>query len=206
MTAPRLIKSIGRSFLRLALFLIPLVLVCFALSPAAQAKDHPTPTPTPTPTATPSGRSVTTVLGSGPVVAPVIFTVLPGLSMTIILTTDTVAWIPRERSGLQVRALSLKRANLRRKWSTIRKSALSVFHDQPSRFTAWRLFVSCIKRSHTLKSPACSCVSITLPKRQLKLPGDHQAVPDSRGEVSDRRSRRFAKQKGVTDETNSFVA
>src|SRR3954469_22884497 len=49
MTALPLIKSIGRSFSRLGLFLIPLVLVCFALSPAAQAKDHPTPTPTPTP-------------------------------------------------------------------------------------------------------------------------------------------------------------
>jgi hypothetical protein len=49
MTVLHLKKSIGRSSSRLALFLIPLVLVCFALSQAAQAKDHPTPTPTPTP-------------------------------------------------------------------------------------------------------------------------------------------------------------
>ncbi len=40
--------------------------------------------------------------------------------------------------------------------------------------------------SNSLNLPACSCVSITLPKRQLKLPGDHQAVRDSRGGVSDR--------------------
>ena len=37
MTTPRLIKSIGRSPLRLALLLIPLVFACFALSPRAQA-------------------------------------------------------------------------------------------------------------------------------------------------------------------------
>ena len=49
MTVLHLIKSISRSPLRLALLLIPLVFACFALSPAAQAKDHPTPTPTPTP-------------------------------------------------------------------------------------------------------------------------------------------------------------
>jgi hypothetical protein len=36
----------------------------------------------------------------------------------------------------------LKRANLRRKWSAISKAALSAFHNQPSRFTARRLFVS----------------------------------------------------------------
>jgi hypothetical protein len=48
MTTPRLIKSIGRSSSWLALLLLPLVFACFALSPAAQAKDHPTPTPTPT--------------------------------------------------------------------------------------------------------------------------------------------------------------
>jgi hypothetical protein len=41
----------------------------------------------------------------------------------------------------------LKRANLRRKWSTIPKAAphlnkAAAFHNQPSRFTAWRLFVS----------------------------------------------------------------
>ena len=53
MTTPRPIKSIGRSPSRLAVFLVPLVLVCFALSPVAQAK-HPTPTPTPTPTSTPA--------------------------------------------------------------------------------------------------------------------------------------------------------
>jgi hypothetical protein len=34
----------------------------------------------------------------------------------------------------------LKRANLRRKWSTIPKQ--QHFANQPSRFTAWRLFVS----------------------------------------------------------------
>jgi hypothetical protein len=34
----------------------------------------------------------------------------------------------------------LKRANLRRKWPTIRKAV--AFHNQPSHFTAWRLFVS----------------------------------------------------------------
>ena len=38
---------------------------------------------------------------------------------------------------------SLKRANLRRKWSTIPKAAQAAFHNQPSRFTVWRLFVSC---------------------------------------------------------------
>jgi hypothetical protein len=48
----------------------------------------------------------------------------------------------------------LKQANLRRKWSTIPKAA--AFHNQPSRFTAWRLFVSVAHGS--LKSPACSCV------------------------------------------------
>jgi hypothetical protein len=32
-------------------------------------------------------------------------------------------------------------ANLRRKWSTILKAALAAFHNQPSRFTMWRLFV-----------------------------------------------------------------
>jgi hypothetical protein len=110
MTAPRLINSIGRSSSRLALFLIPLVFACFALSPAAQAKDHtPTPTPSPTssptpsptPTATPSGQSVNTVLGSGPVVAPAFFTALPGLSMTITLTTDTVVYITTD-GGVQV--------------------------------------------------------------------------------------------------------
>ena len=37
MTTLRLIKSIGRSPLRLALLLIPIVFACFALSPAAQA-------------------------------------------------------------------------------------------------------------------------------------------------------------------------
>jgi hypothetical protein len=37
MTTPRLIKSIGRSSSRLTLFLIPLVLVCFALPIGAQA-------------------------------------------------------------------------------------------------------------------------------------------------------------------------
>jgi hypothetical protein len=35
----------------------------------------------------------------------------------------------------------LKRANLRRKWSTILNAALSAFRNQPSRFTTWRLFV-----------------------------------------------------------------
>ena len=34
----------------------------------------------------------------------------------------------------------LKRANLRRKWSTIPKAA-PTFHNQPSCFAAWRLFV-----------------------------------------------------------------
>jgi hypothetical protein len=34
----------------------------------------------------------------------------------------------------------LERANLRRKWSTIRKQ--QYFYNQPSRFTVWRLFVS----------------------------------------------------------------
>ena len=34
----------------------------------------------------------------------------------------------------------------------------AAFRNQPSRFTAWRLFVR-----HSLKSPMCSCVSITLP-------------------------------------------
>ena len=37
MTTPHLKKSIGRSSLRLALLLIPLVFACFALSPMAQA-------------------------------------------------------------------------------------------------------------------------------------------------------------------------
>jgi hypothetical protein len=46
----------------------------------------------------------------------------------------------------------LKRANLRRKWSAIPKAApapndAAAFHNRPSRFTAWRLFVSCAKRS-----------------------------------------------------------
>ena len=42
-------------------------------------------------------------------------------------------------AGLQKVSASLKRANLRRKWSTITKAA--AFHNQPSRFTGWRLFV-----------------------------------------------------------------
>jgi hypothetical protein len=46
--------------------------------------------------------------------------------------------------------------------------------------SAWRLFVLPVKLHHSLKSPLCSWVSITLPKKQLKLPGDHQAVRDSR--------------------------
>jgi hypothetical protein len=36
----------------------------------------------------------------------------------------------------------LKRANLRLKWSTIPRAAPSAFRNQPSRFTAWRPFVS----------------------------------------------------------------
>jgi hypothetical protein len=50
------------------------------------------------------------------------------------------------------RAHSLERANspqdesavadLRRAWSKIPRASLSAFHNQPSRFTAWRLFVS----------------------------------------------------------------
>jgi hypothetical protein len=44
----------------------------------------------------------------------------------------------------------------------IRKTA-PAFHNQPSRFTVWRLFVSPAHGS--LKSPVCSCVSITLPAR-----------------------------------------
>jgi hypothetical protein len=40
----------------------------------------------------------------------------------------------------------LKRADLRRKWSTIPKAApaptkQAALHNQPSRFTVWRLFV-----------------------------------------------------------------
>jgi hypothetical protein len=45
----------------------------------------------------------------------------------------------------------LKRANLRRKWSTILKAASAQkqqhFNNQPSRLTAWRLFVSRAQRS-----------------------------------------------------------
>ena len=58
---------------------------------------------------------------------------------------------------------SLKRPNLRREWSTIPNNCglqqAAAFHNQPSRFAAWRLFVSLAHGS--LKSPACSCVSIT---------------------------------------------
>jgi hypothetical protein len=43
MTTLRLIKSIGRSPLRRAFHLVPLVLVCFALSPTAQAQLSPPP-------------------------------------------------------------------------------------------------------------------------------------------------------------------
>ena len=37
-----------------------------------------------------------------------------------------------------------------------------LFNHQPSHFTLWRLFVS-FHGYHSLKSPSCSCVSITLP-------------------------------------------
>ena len=54
-------------------------------------------------------------------------------------------------------------ADLRRKWSTIPK-ATPAFRNQPSRFTAWRLFVSrALTLTTSLKSPACSRLSITLP-------------------------------------------
>jgi hypothetical protein len=44
---------------------------------------------------------------------------------------------------------------------------------------AW-LLMQIATLHYSLKSPLCSWVSITLPKKQLKLPGDHQAVRDSR--------------------------
>jgi hypothetical protein len=43
-----------------------------------------------------------------------------------------------------------------------------------------------VRVHHSLYSAFWLCVSITLPKRQPKLPDDHQAVRDSRGGVSDR--------------------
>jgi hypothetical protein len=54
----------------------------------------------------------------------------------------------QDSSPQRVRPVAdLKRANRRRKWSTIHKAALAptkqaAFHNQPSRFIAWRLFVA----------------------------------------------------------------
>jgi hypothetical protein len=50
---------------------------------------------------------------------------------------------------------SIDRANLRRKWSTIPKQ--QYFHNQPSRFTVCRLFVS---RSSRLSEVACLLVRL----------------------------------------------
>ena len=55
------------------------------------------------------------------------------------------ARLNEQASQIQKRgAHSLKRANLRREWSTIPKAAArsnkAALHNQPSRFSAWRLF------------------------------------------------------------------
>ena len=57
-----------------------------------------------------------------------------------VLTTQ----LKEQAAQIQRSAHSLKRANLRRKWSTILKAALSAVHNQPSRFSARRLF--CLSR------------------------------------------------------------
>jgi hypothetical protein len=50
-------------------------------------------------------------------------------------------------------------ADLRRKWSTIPKAALSAFHNQPLRFTAWRLFVLRADRSLLFEIAASGMVN-----------------------------------------------
>ena len=69
---------------------------------------------------------------------------------------------------------NLKRANLRRKWSTIPRAA--AFHNHPSRFTAWRLFVSrrvTLTTHHNLifrqSLGACSLIQSNVVTRKLSL-------------------------------------
>jgi hypothetical protein len=57
----------------------------------------------------------------------------------------------------------------------------------------------------SLNSPACSCVSITLPKGNLSYLAIIRRCATVEAEFQIVAGRRFAKQKRVTDENNSFV-
>ena len=59
----------------------------------------------------------------------------------------------------QQQAMAVKRLDIREIVGS--KLMREICRNPPSRFTAWRLFVSLAHGS--LNSPACSCVSITLP-------------------------------------------
>ena len=72
---------------------------------------------------------------------------------------------PAARSARQVRA-------------PLRRSGLINSVEKSPRSAVWRLFVSrALTIHHSLKSPACSCVSITLPARYRKSAMTKKAIP-----------------------------
>ena len=68
----------------------------------------------------------------------------------------------RQRKS-RMSAHSLKRANLRRRWSTIPKPRPKEARTSQSAATFHRVVAFCFSRYGSLKSPACWCVSITFP-------------------------------------------